>query len=153
MRELGPRRDALRSGLHHGRGLHVGVLRGAAGQRHLAARNVCAPSRAYTCLGPAPAGACTNFDACVTVVDGVRGTHCGDVESIEVRVRNDCTAPVDVELCYERIDGSCACGVHRSLAPGAVGDPVFWACAVTGRYRFSARAAGDVDTCHSHGCN
>ena len=118
-----------------------------------AARNVCAPSRAYMCLGPAPVGACTNFDACVTVVDGARGTHCGDVESIEVRVRNDCTAPVDVELCYERIDGSCACGVHRSLAPGAVGDPVFWACAVTGRYRFSARAAGDVDTCHSHGCN
>lgn len=96
--------------------------------------------------------ACTNLEGCVEVVSGVRGTHCGDVDSVEVRVRNNCATPADIELCYQRRDGTCACGMHRNVAPRSEAAPAFWACDVIGVYRLSARAAGDPAGCHPHTC-
>ncbi len=111
----------------------------------------CAASRAE--CGTTLRSACVNLDGCVEVVSGVRGTHCADVDSVEVRVRNNCDVPADVELCYARRDGTCACGIHRAVAPGALAEPPFWACDVTGAFRMSARAAGDPAGCHPHRCN
>jgi hypothetical protein len=113
-------------------------------------RRVCAPPR-VGCEAPLRT-ACTNLDGCVTVVSGVRGTHCGDIDSVEVRVRNDCAQPADIELCYQRRDGTCACGTHQNVAPQTEASPAFWACDVVGVYRMSARPAGDPEGCHPHAC-
>lgn len=111
----------------------------------------CAAER-MSCAAPLRT-ACTNLDGCVEVVSGVRGTHCGDVDSVEVRVRNNCDVAADIELCYQRRDGTCSCGVHANVAPQTLADPAFWACDVTGTYGMSARAAGDPAGCHPHRCN
>ncbi|MBL8600800.1 MAG: hypothetical protein JNK72_02655 [Myxococcales bacterium] len=114
---------------------------------------VCAPSTlCATDGGAGPSAACTNFDACVTVTSALRGGYCASLDSIEVRVRNDCARPVDVEICYEARDGRCVCGLHRNVAPGAEPETPFWACGLTGRYRLSARAAGDAPGCHPSRC-
>lgn len=117
--------------------------------------SVCAPA---TTLCGADGGtslraSCTSFDACVTVTSATRGDHCASADSIEVRVRNDCAQPVDVEICYEARDGRCVCGNHSNVMPGTEADPPFWACGLTGRYRLSARAAGDAPGCHPGRCN
>lgn len=112
--------------------------------------SVCAPDRAS--CGATLRSACTNLDGCVEVVYGVRGTHCGDIDSVEVRVRNSCPTAADIELCYQRRDGTCACGTHRGVAPQTEASPPFWACDVTGAFRMSARAAGDPAGCHPHIC-
>ena len=112
--------------------------------------SVCAP-RGGACTAPLRT-ACTNLDGCVEVVFGVRGTHCGDPDSLEVRVRNNCASPADIELCYQRRDGTCACGTHRGVAPQTEAAPPFWACDVVGTFRMSARAAGDPAGCHPHTC-
>lgn len=111
---------------------------------------VCAPDRGS--CGATLRTACHNLEGCVDVVSGVRGTHCGDVDSVEVRVRNNCAIPADIELCYQRRDGSCACGVHRNVAPQTEAVPAFWACDVVGTFRMSGRAAGDPAGCHPHSC-
>ncbi len=114
---------------------------------------VCAPSESQ-CGGASLAPACANLDACVTVTYASRGDHCGgSPDSVEVRVRNDCTRAADVEICYERRDGACECGMHRNVAPGATPSPAFWACDLTGNFRLSARAAGDGEGCHPGTCN
>ena len=112
---------------------------------------VCAPSTGLCGIGDGGAGitpACSNMDSCVQVTYATRGEHCASGDSVEVRVRNDCTLPVDVQICYEQRGGGCVCGTHRNLAPGTEGTPAFWACNVTGRYLLSARAAGDAPGCH-----
>jgi len=117
--------------------------------------SVCAPD-ATRCPSRSTAGlaaACANLDACVTVTGGTRGDHCASLDSVEVRVRNDCTRPVDVEICYEARDGRCVCGLHSNLAPGASPTMPFWACGLTGRYALSARGAGDAPGCHPTRCN
>lgn len=97
--------------------------------------------------------ACTVLDDCVTVTWAARGDHCGDSpDAVEVRVRNDCTRAADIEICFPRRDGTCTCGRHRNVAPGAEPSPSFWACDVLGRYAISARAAGDADGCHPGFC-
>ncbi len=111
----------------------------------------CAASRAE--CGTTLRSACVSLDGCVAAVSGVRGTHCADVDSVEVRVRNNCDVPADIELCYARRDGTCACGIHRAVAPGALAEPAFWACDVTGAFGMSARASGDPAGCHPHRCN
>lgn len=113
--------------------------------------SACAPA-GVSCGAPLRS-ACVNLEGCVEIVSGVRGTHCADIDSVEVRVRNGCTVSADIELCYARRDGTCACGLHRNVAPGALAEPAFWACDVTGAYRLSARAAGDPAGCHPHRCN
>lgn len=113
----------------------------------------CAAVRADCTRGPLTP-ACSNLDPCVTVTYAARGDHCGgSADSVEVRVRNDCTRAADVEICYERRDGTCECGLHRNVAPGAMGTPAFWACDLTGNFRVSSRAAGDAEGCHPHTCN
>ncbi len=112
----------------------------------------CAP--AGSACGAPLTPACTSFDECVTVTYAARGDHCGgSVDSVEVRVRNGCTRAADVQICYERRDGTCTCGLHRDVAPGAEPSPAFWACDLTGRFRISARAAGDAPGCHPGTCN
>jgi hypothetical protein len=117
--------------------------------------SVCAPDPAR-CPGRDVTGmraACSNLDACVTVTGATRGDYCASQDSVEVRVRNDCTRPVDVEICYEARDGRCVCGLHSNLAPGAAPAAPFWACGLTGRYALSARGAGDAPGCHPTRCN
>ena len=111
---------------------------------------VCAPA-GVACDQPLRS-ACTNLDGCVEVVSGERGTHCASEDSVEVRVRNNCALPADIELCYQRRDGSCACGLHRNVAPRSLASPPFWACDVVAVFRLSARAAGDPSGCHPHAC-
>ncbi len=117
--------------------------------------SVCAPDPAR-CPARSAEGltaACSNHDACVTVTGASRGDHCASLDSVEVRVRNDCTRPVDVEICYEARDGRCVCGLHTNLAPGQSPAAPFWACGLTGRYALSARSAGDAPGCHPTRCN
>jgi hypothetical protein len=111
----------------------------------------CAPT--LTDCRSALTPACSNLDACITVTYAARGDHCGaSADSVEVRVRNDCTHAADIQICFPRRDGGCTCGIHRFVAPGSSADPPFWACNVQGRYTLSARAAGDAPGCHPNGC-
>ncbi len=113
----------------------------------------CAPTAA-DCARGSLTPACSSLDGCVTVTYAARGDHCGgSPDSVEVRVRNDCTRAADVEICYERRDNTCTCGTHRNVAPGVEASPPFWACDLTGNFRLSARAAGDAQGCHPGTCN
>lgn len=111
----------------------------------------CAPTLA-ACRAPLEP-ACSNLDDCVMVTYASRGDHCGgSPDSVEVRVHNGCARAADVEICFPRRDGTCTCGTHRAVAPGADATPAFWACDVLGRYAISSRAAGDAPGCHPSGC-
>ncbi len=98
--------------------------------------------------------ACSNLDDCVAVTYAASGERCGGSrDSVEVRVRNNCTRAADVQICFPRRDGGgCVCGMHRAVAPGAEAAPSFWACDVLRRYSLSSRAAGDAPGCHPSGC-
>lgn len=112
---------------------------------------VCLPDPRRCASRPTVRPACTSLDACVEVTWAAVGTRCAAGDSIEVHVRNGCARAADVVICYERVEGACACAVHRNLAPGASPEQPSWACGASGRYLLSATAAGDPDACH-RGC-
>ncbi len=118
--------------------------------------SVCAPTRSSCAtpgaVDPTIVPRCSNLDGCVMVTYAARGDHCADIDSVEVRVQNNCDREADIQICYERRDGACECGIHRAVAPGAAGSPPFWACNLTGRYRVSARAAYDAPRCQVETC-
>lgn len=126
-------------------------LTGASGLRVCAAdASRCGASAGVT---PGLAPACSVLDGCVEVTWAARGQHCADFDSVEVLVRNDCPVAADIELCFETRLGTCQCGLHRNVQPGAETAPPFYACNATGRYGLTARAANDAPGCHAHRCN
>lgn len=112
---------------------------------------MCIPDARRCAAPPTVRPACTSLDACVEVTWAALGSRCVAGDSLEVHVQNNCDRPADVVICYERREGACACAVHRAVPPGGRPESPSWACAATGRYVISARAAGDPDACHP-GC-
>ena len=91
---------------------------------------------------------CASTRALVSVVSTVRGTVCGNTNSLTVVLRNNSNQDLAMTLQLQRANGTWDCGTNGSVAPGATWS--YYTCTPTGTYRYDAMLASDWlrSSCH-----
>lgn len=81
-------------------------------------------------------------DECFQVTDVIRGSECGNPESVKLKCRNTCDQPLDIKACVERTNGRWDCGVSFAVKPSSDRACAgIWVCAGTGKYKLFGRTA------------
>ena len=117
------------------------------------ADQICAPNDTYCSDGGDDGGGsddqCTNLNSCLSLVETNRGNHCGDHDSLDITIQNNCRQDVLTQICLQRADGTWSCGMDTVSA----GDTMdFWTCASTGSYQYTGRSPDDFgDGCFPDG--
>lgn len=82
----------------------------------------------------------TDTTYCVALTSNA-GKNCGASDSLQIKVKNNCSTPVYVKMCLEKKDGRWSCGSDSKLKPGDTNSG-FWACHATGEYKWMSCTGG-----------
>ena len=69
------------------------------------------------------------------------GKSCGNKDSMNVRIRNNCSESVYVKVCVERTSGKWSCGSDSGLEAGTT-NAGFYTCHATGNYEWRTCTGG-----------
>jgi hypothetical protein len=136
------------------------AMRGYAEGTFTVVAGACSPGCTLT-LGPPPPSGPSSCDAtegasapcgppaqcdrtdCLTLNGMPVGTHCGNPDSQELQLQNDCGETVALRYCLWNSSGSAwDCGVSSTFAPGATSSGA-WTCEGDGRHYYSAMPAAE----------
>ncbi|MEI6738516.1 MAG: hypothetical protein WCL29_08570 [Pseudomonadota bacterium] len=76
---------------------------------------------------------------CVKIQKKLHGTECSNTKSVKILYANDCTVPIEIKFCVQRLNGTPACG-NSENDPDIVSNK--WVCEGTGKYWYQARTKG-----------
>ena len=87
--------------------------------------------------------------SCVQKVEEIRGTYCGDPNSLTVKFKNNCLVKITINIQFERTNGSWS-GWQSHIDPEKTGTPGYICKNSTGRYVYQVRSFYDSDKSFTH---